>query len=122
MVVHVGICAHRISRDLWLKDHHKRGMRRKYQSTYRGQGAAGGLVGKERQHGLGDEEFSLDQSLVRVCWSICPIGVKPAKPKCSSPRARNSSTGEMSHVVGNSLFSVRLSRSRSDQVVAGVAM
>ena len=29
MVVHVGICAHRISRDLWLKDHHEMEMGRK---------------------------------------------------------------------------------------------
>jgi len=43
MVVHVGMCAHRISRNLWLKDHH--GMGREVvlrKSTYRGKDDAGG--------------------------------------------------------------------------------
>lgn len=56
MVVHVGMCAHRISRDLWLKDHH--GMGREVvlrKSTYRGEDAAGGWRGAR------EEEFSPDR-------------------------------------------------------------
>lgn len=60
MVVHVGMCAHRISRDLWLKDHH--GMGREVvlrKSTYRGKDAAGGWRGAR------EEEFSPDRRELR---------------------------------------------------------
>ena len=124
MVVHVGICAHRISRDLWLKDHHKMGMRRKCCVNRHTEGKVllvGWLV-RSRNGRFGDEEFSLDQSLVGICWSSCPILGRACEAKVFLAASEKLFNRGNELCYRQCFLQCPSSRSRSDQVVAGVAV